>query len=135
MLRRVGGGELLDITDPKAVLPKLLPGVLAALGAPTNDAATERNHRRTDEELKRRKSLILVGQQIDGGPLDVLVVYLADVLRAAYGYWRKGPQLERPVDLVVGSLGVSKLLSFPHSPNVAVRDSPLECDTSAVSLA
>ena len=44
-------------------------------------------------------------------------------------------QLERPVDLAVGWLGVSKLLSSPRGKNVAVRGTPLECDTIVVSLA
>ena len=129
-------------TDLQATLPKLIPGVLAAfVGGPTNDAAAEGNKRRADEQLKRLESLVLVGQQVDGGLLGVLVGYLPDVLVAAYGHWREGPhqvpvaQLERPTDLVVGCLGVSKLLRFPHGVNVAIRDSPLECDPSAVSLA
>ena len=80
-------------------------------------------------------------QSLNGSPLDVLVGYLADVLVAAYGQWLERPhqvpvaQLERPVDLVVGCLGVGELLSFPHRANVEVRDRPPECDTSAVSLA
>ena len=142
LLRRVGGGNLLDNTGLQAVLPKLLPGVFAVrVGTPTNDAAAEGNDRRADEQLKRLKSLVLVGQQVDGGPPGVLVSYLADVLLAAYGHWREGPhqvlvaQLERPADLVVACLGMSKLLSFPHGANIAVQDSPLECDTNAVSLA
>ena len=44
-------------------------------------------------------------------------------------------QLERPVNLGVRCLGVSKLLSFSHGENVAVRDNPLEYDLSTVSLA
>ena len=61
----------------------------------------------------------------------MLVGYLADILAAALGHWRKGPhqvpaaQLERPADLVVGCLEVSKLLSVPHRGNVAVLDSAL----------
>ena len=141
LLRRVGSGKLLN-NAYLAVLQKLFPGVLAALvGAPTNDAAAEGNGRRADEQLRRLKSLVLAGQQVDDGALGVLVGYLVDVLVAAYGHWREEPhqvpvaQLERLTDLVVGRLGVSKLLSFPHGANVAIRDSPLECDTSAVSLA
>ena len=142
LLRRVGGGKLLNNTRLQVILPKLLPGVLAALvGAPTNDSAAKGNNRRADKQLKRLKSLVLVGQQVDGGPLGVLVGYLSDVLVAAYGHWRERPrqvpvaQLGRPTNLVVGCLRVSKLLSFPHDANVAVRDSPLECYLSAVSLA
>ena len=123
----------------EAVLPNLLPSVLAALvGGPTNDAAAEGNDRRVDKHLKQLKSLILVGQQVDGGPLGILVGYLADVLVAAYGNWRKGSnqipvaQLERPVDLVIGYLEVVKLSSLPYGANVAVQDSLLECDTSVV---
>ena len=137
LLRRVGGGELLNNTGLQAILR----GVLAALvGAPTNDAAAEGNNRRADEQLKRLESSVLVDQQVDGGPLGVLVGYLADFLVAAYGHWREGPrqvsvaQLERPADLVVGCFGVSELLSFSHGANFAVRGSPLECDPSAVSL-
>ena len=66
---------------------------------------------------------------------------LADVLLvAAYDHWCEGPhqapvaQLKRPIDLVVDSLGVSELLSLPRGANVAIRDSPFESDTSAVSL-
>ena len=80
LLRPVGGGELLDTTGLQAVLPKLLPGVLAALvGAPTNDAAAEGNDCRADEQLQRLKSLVLVGQQVDGG-LGVFVGYLPTYL-------------------------------------------------------
>ena len=126
----------------QAVLPKLLPGVFIALvGAPTNDAAAEGDRRRADEQLKRLKSLFLVGQQVYGGLFGVRVGYLADALVAAYGHWRErahqvpAAQLERPVDLVVDCLEVSKLLNFPHVANVAVQASLLECDTSAVSFA
>ena len=87
LLRGVGGGELLDNTGLQAALPKLLSGVLAALvSAPTNDAAAEGNERRADKQLKRLKSLVLVGQQEDGGPLDVLFSYLTDVFVAAHGH-------------------------------------------------
>ena len=119
LLRRVRGGELLNNTGLQAILPKLLPGVLAAfVGAPTNDAATEGNYRRADKQFKQLKSLILASQQVDSGSLGVIVDYLSDVLVAAYGYWREGPhqvpvaQLQRPVDLEVGCPGMSKLLSF-----------------------
>ena len=143
MLWRVGGGELLGTTGLQAALPKLLPGVLATLvGAPTNDAVAKGDDHRDDKQLKRLKSLVLVDQSVDGVPLGILVGYLADVLVVTYGHWCEGPhhvpvaQLERPVDLVVGCLEVSKLLSFPHRVNLAaVRDSPLQCDTGAVSLA
>ena len=142
LLRRVGGGELLNNISLQPVLLKLLRGVLTTLvGALTNDAAAEGIDRRADEQLKRLKSLVLAGQHVDGGPLGVLVGYLADVLLVAYDHWRKGPhqvpvaQLERPADFVVGYLGVSRLLSFPHGTNVVVRDSLLECNTNAVSLA
>ena len=125
LLWRVGGGE-------QEGLPKLLPGVLPALvGAPINDATAEGNDRRADEQLKRLKSLVLVGQQVDGGPLHVFVGYLADLLVATYGHWRERPhqvpvaQLERPTGLLVGCLGVSKLSRFFHGTNVAVQDSPL----------
>ena len=51
LLRRVGGGELLNNTGLQAILLKLLPGVLVALvGAPTNDEAAEGNNRRADKE-------------------------------------------------------------------------------------
>ena len=119
LLRRVGGRKLLDNTGLQAIQPKFLPGVLAAfVGALTNDAAAEGDDRRAEEQLKRLKSLILVGKQVDGGPLGVLVCYLADVFVAANGHWREGPhqipaaQLERLVDLTVGCIGVNKLLSF-----------------------
>ena len=141
VLWSVGGGKLLNNTGLQAILSKLLPGVLAALvRATTNDAAAEGNDRGVDEQLNRLKSLVLVRQQIGGGPLCILVGYLADILVASYGHWREGPhqvpagQLERLVNLVVGCQ-VGKLLSFSHGANVAVRDSPPECDTSAVSLA
>ena len=63
LLRRVGGGELLDDTCLQAVLPDLLPSVLAALvSAPTNDVAAEENGRRADKQLKQLKSLVLSGQ-------------------------------------------------------------------------
>ena len=90
---------------------------------------------------KRLNNLVLVSQQGDGSSLSVLVDYLADVLVTVYGHWHEEPhqvpitQLERPVDHVVGWPGVSKLLSFSYGANVAVRDSPLERDISAVSLA
>ena len=124
---RVGGGELLDNTGLQVAMPKLLPGVLTALvGVPTGDTAAEGNDRRADEQSKRLKSSVLFGQQVDGDPLCVLVDYLAEVLVAAYGHRHEGPhqvpvsQLEQPADRVVGCLGVSKLLSFPHGANVAV---------------
>ena len=86
-LLRVGGGELLENTGLQAVLSDLLPGVLAALvDAPTKDVATEMDDRRADEQLKRLKSLVLVGQQVDGGPLRVLVGDLAEVPVAAYSH-------------------------------------------------
>ena len=84
---------------------------------------------------------MLVGQQVDGGPLGVLVGYVAAVFVAAYGHWREGPHqvpvapMERPAGRLVGCLGVGKLLSFPHGANVTVRDSPLKSDINAVSLA
>ena len=63
VLRRVGGGKLLDNTGLQVVQPKLLPGVLAALvGAPTNDAAAKGDGCIADGRLKRLKSLVLVGQ-------------------------------------------------------------------------
>ena len=99
----VGGGETLDKTGLQAVRPELSPAVLAALvGAPTDVASAEGDARRPDEQSKRLKSLIVVGRQVDGGPLDVLVGYNTDVLVAAYGHWREGLsqdpaiQLERP---------------------------------------
>ena len=102
LLRRVGGGERLDNSGLQVLLSNLLPDVLAALGGkPTSDAADEGDDHRADEQPKRLKILVLVGQQVDGGPLRVLVGYLADVLVAAYGHWREGPyqiplvQLER----------------------------------------
>ena len=82
-----------------------------------------------------------VCQQVDGDPLRVLVGYLADVLIYTYDHWRERPhqvpvaQPGRPVDLVVGYLEVSKLLSLPNGTNVAVQDSSLKCDTNAISLA
>ena len=90
---------------------------------------------------ERLNSLVLFSQQVDGGSLSVLVGYLADVLVTAYGHWHEEPhqvpvtQLEKSVDLVLGWLGMSKLLSFFHSANVAIRNRPLECDISTVSLA
>ena len=54
------------------------------------------------------------------------IAALTDILVDAYGHWREEPhqvpvaQLERTADLVVGCLGVSKLLSFPHGANVSV---------------
>ena len=82
----------MDNTGLQAVLSKLIPGVLLALvGASANDAVAEGNDRRVDEQLKRLKSLVLAGQLVDGGPLGVLVRYLADVLVVAYGHWREGP--------------------------------------------
>ena len=111
-MRYVGGGGFLNNTALQAILPKLLPGVLAArVGALTNDAGAEGNNRQADEQLKRLKRLVFDGQQVDGGPLGVLVGYLADVLVAAYGHWREGShqvpvaQVERPADLVVAVLG------------------------------
>ena len=142
LLRRVGGGELLDNTGLQAVLPKLVPGVLAALvGAPTNDAAAEENDRQANEQFKRLKSFVLADQNVDSGPLGVLVGYLVDVLVATYSHSREGPhegpvaQLERAADLVADYLGVSKLLSFPHGANTEVRHSPFEWDTGTISLA
>ena len=127
----------MDNTGLQAVLPKLLSGVLAALiGALKNDTAAEGNDCLADEQLKQLKSLVIIGQQADGGSFGVFVGYLADVLVADYDHWREGShQVERPADLVAGCLGVSKLLSFPHGANVAVQDSPLECDIGVVSLA
>ena len=67
LLRCAGCGELLDNTGLQAGLPELFFGVLAGLvGAPINDAATEWGGHRADEQLKRLKSLVLVGQQVDG---------------------------------------------------------------------
>ena len=49
----------------------------------------------------------------------MLVGYVGGVRVAVYGHWRKGPhqdpvaQLERPADLMIGCLRVSKLLIFP----------------------
>ena len=141
-LRCAGGGKRLDNTGLQAALPKLFRDVLTALvGAPTNNTTAQEDDCRSDEQLKRLKSLTLVGQQVDGGSLSVPVGYFADVPKAAYGHWREGPhyvpvvQRERPDDLAVSCLGVSKLLSFAVGVNVAVRDSPPECDASAVSLA
>ena len=52
VLSMYSGGELLDNTDLQAVLPKLLPGVLAALfSTPTNDAAASRRTVEQTEEL------------------------------------------------------------------------------------
>ena len=123
----------MDNTGLQGVLPKLLPGVLAALvGAPTNNAPTKGNDRGAGKQLKQLKSLDFAGQQVDGGPLSVFIGYLADVRLSTCDHWRKGPhqipvaQLERPADLVVDCRGVNKLLSVPHGANVAVRDSPLE---------
>ena len=77
----------MENTGLQAVLSDLLPGVLAALvDAPTKDVATEMDDRRADEQLKRLKSLVLVGQQVDGGPLRVLVGDLAEVPVAAYSH-------------------------------------------------
>ena len=139
LLRRVDGCKLVDNTGLQGVLPKLLPGVLAALvGTPTNDAAMKGNGRGTDEQLKRLKSLVFAGQHVDGGRLSVFVGYLADVRVVTHNHWRKGlhqipvAQLERSADLVVGCRGVNKLLSFPHGANVTARGSPLECNNSAV---
>ena len=141
-LRHVGGGEPLDDTGFQAVRLELFPAVLAVVfGASTNDAAAEEDEHRVDKQPKRLNSLIVVGQQVDGGPLGVLVGYLTEVLVAAYGHWRKGPypdpviQLVRPDNLVGGCLGVSKLDCLPHGVNVAVRDSPLGYHSSAVSIA
>ena len=68
LLRRVGGGKLLDNTGLQAVLPKLLPIVLAALvDASTNDAVAGGNDRRADEQSKRLKSSVFA-DQADGGP-------------------------------------------------------------------
>ena len=111
-LRHVGGGETLDKTGLQAVRPELSPAVLAALvGAPTDVASAEGDARRPDEQSKRLKSLIVVGRQVDGGPLDVLVGYNTYVLVAAYGHWREGLsqdpaiQLERQTNLWVAVLG------------------------------
>ena len=133
----------MDNTSLKAVVPKLLSGVLAALvGALTNDAATEGNGRRADEQLKRLKNLVLVDQQVDGSSLGALIGYLADVFVAAYGgHWCDGPHqvpvahLDRPADRLVGCPGVRKLLSFSHGANIAVGKRPLECDPRAFPLA
>ena len=128
LLRCVGGGERLDNTSLQAVLPVLLPGVLATLVcAPTNDKAAKRNARRANEQLNVLESLGFDGQQVNGGSLGVLV--------ASYDHWGERPnqvpvaQLEGTIDLVVGCVGVSKLLSLLHGANVAVRDNSLECDT------
>ena len=138
----VGGDEIFDNAGLQAVLPELLPGVLAArVGTPTNDVTTEGDSRLADEQWEERKSLLCVCQQVDGDPLRVLVGYLADVLISTYGHWRERPhqvpvaQPEKPVDLVVGCLEMSKLLSLPNGTNVAVQDSSLKCDTNTISLA
>ena len=116
--------------------------IAARVGTPTNDVTTEGDSRLADEQWKRLKSLLCVCQQVDGDPLRVLVGYLADVLISTYSHWRRERPLkvpvaqpESPVDLVVGCLEVSKLLSLPHGTNVAVRDSSLKCDTNTISLA
>ena len=84
LLQCIGGGKLLDKSGLQAVLPKHLPGVLAALvGAPTNAMVAEGNDCRPDKQFKQLKNLVLVGQQLNGGPLGVLVGYLANVLVAA----------------------------------------------------
>ena len=131
LLRRAGGGKRLDNSGLEAVLPKLLRDVLATLvGTPTNNTAPQGDGCRSDEQLKRLKSLVLAGQQIYGGSPSLPVGYIAGVPKVTYGHWREGPryvpvvQLERPDDLAVGCLGVSKLLRIPHGINVAVRDSP-----------
>ena len=127
----VGGDEIFDTAGLQAELPGRFLGVLAArVGTPTNDVTTEGDSRLADEQWKRLKSLHLCWSTVDGDPLRVLVGYLADVLISTYGHWR-----ERPVDLVVGCLEVSKLLSLPNGTNVAVQDSSLECDTNTISLA
>ena len=138
----VGGDEIVDNAVLQALLPEVLPVVLAArVGTPTNDVTTEGDSRLADEQWKRLKSLLCVCQQVDGDPLHVLVGYLADVLISTYSHWRERlhqvpvAQPERPVDLVVGCLEVSKLLSLPHGTNVAVRDSSLKCDANTISLA
>ena len=138
----VGGDEIFDNAGLQAVLPEVLPGVLAArVGTPTNDVTTEGDSRLPDEQWKRLKSLLCVCQQIDGDPLRVLVGYLADVLISTYSNWRERPhqvpvaQPERPVDPVVGCLEVSKLLSLSRGTNVAVRGSSLKYDTNTISLA
>ena len=138
----VGGDEIFDNASLQAVLPEVLPGILAArVDPPTNDVTTEGDSRLADEQWKRLKSLLCVCQQVDGDPLRVLVGYLADVLISTYSHWRERPhrvpvaQPERPVDLVVGYLEVSKLLSLPRGTNVAVRDSSLKYDTNTISLA
>ena len=77
----------MDNTDLQAVLSGFLPSLLATLtDAPINDAATERDDHRADEELKRLKSLVLVGQQVDGDAFGALVSYLSGLLIAAYGH-------------------------------------------------
>ena len=126
----------------QAVRPELFPAVLAALvGAPTDVASAEEDERRPDEQSKRLKSLFVVSRQVNGGPPGVLVGCHTDVLVAAYGHWREGLsqdpaiQLERPDDLVGSCLGVSKLDCFPRGVNVTVQESPLEHNTSAVSIA
>ena len=53
LLRRVGGGELLDNTGLQAVPPNLLPHILAALvGAPTNGTTADRNDCRANRANK-----------------------------------------------------------------------------------
>ena len=118
------------------------PGVLAALvGAPTNDVTAEGYDRRADEQLRQLKTLGSCWSTSRRRSTWCIRRLPCNVLVAVYGHWREGPhqvpvaQLERPDDLVVGCLGVSKLLSFHHGANAAVRDSPRKCDTSAVSLA
>ena len=137
------GDEIFDDAGLQAVLPEVLPGVIAArVGTPTNDVTTEGDSRLADEQWKRLKSLLCVCQQVDGDPLRLLVGYLADVLISTYSHWRRERPLkvpvaqpESPVDLVVGCLEMSKLLSLPHGTKVAVRDSSLKCDTNTISLA
>ena len=57
----VGGDEIFDNAGVQAILPELLPGVLAArVGTPTNDVTTEGDSRLADKQWKRLKSLLCV---------------------------------------------------------------------------
>ena len=57
----VGGDEIFDNAGVQAILPKVLPGVLAArVGTPTNDVTTEGDSRLADKQWKRLKSLLCV---------------------------------------------------------------------------
>ena len=72
----VGGDEIFNNAGLQAVLPELLPGVLAArVGTPTNDVTTEGDSRLADEQWKQLKSLLCVCHQVDGDPLPIHFVY------------------------------------------------------------